>query len=775
MRPDFALTLSFDGIGLLQRAQRGWRDLGFVSFSEPDVPAAIAELRQRAEEASGQDAPPVKLVLPDAQIRYIDVDGAVADDKVPALLEGKTPYALDDLAIDWAIDWGRTYVAAVASETLHEAETFALDHGFTPLSFVAAPDADTFPGEPFFGVAASAEDILPPNEVVETDAGPVTVLSDAAPSEPAGGDTQELAEQVAPAVPGATEPDDAEGPAAPAAAGPDDAEDAAEAAAVFASVRPAPKPGPTDPTPAFTSRRSDADSHEDDDAVAEDPAPKAGRIAEAPDLPPPPSPLRAPDTVPAASPAPVISPPRPAAPPPGDEAERLTIFGARRRGPAATSTPPNARRSSPGRMRTGLFLALGLLGLLATIAVYAALSPESAIARLVSPTTAEDPESRALASDPTGEEADDIADAQADPDPDFEANSAEEMQPEPGAPLIALRGPEQAPVTPEPQLLAEPAGPEPLPEPPAPDPAEIIARYAASGIWQAAPAQSPTPRSQALDDLYVTSIDAPSPTQDAVALPAPGPMLPDTMLAALPNPPPQGTRFDLDRAGRVRPTRDGALSPDGHLVFLGKPPAVPPVTPDRALQTPAEDEADREAIGALSAFRPSLRPENLAELGERATFGGLSRQELAAFRPALRPQGPQGPDTAPDQPVTEAALQTSLRPSSRPKGLKTQTAATSTAAAAATAPARIQPSVPSRANVAQEATVKNALNLRKINLIGVYGSASDRRALVRLQNGRYLKVKVGDRIDGGRVAAIGEAELRYTKNGRNLVLRMPQG
>jgi hypothetical protein len=61
-----------------------------------------------------------------------------------------------------------------------------------------------------------------------------------------------------------------------------------------------------------------------------------------------------------------------------------------------------------------------------------------------------------------------------------------------------------------------------------------------------------------------------------------------------------------------------------------------------------------------------------------------------------------------------------------------------------------------------------------LNLIGVYGKPSDRRALVRLGNGRYQKVVVGDRIDGGRVSAIGDNELRYTKRGRDLVLKMPR-
>ena len=90
------------------------------------------------------------------------------------------------------------------------------------------------------------------------------------------------------------------------------------------------------------------------------------------------------------------------------------------------------------------------------------------------------------------------------------------------------------------------------------------------------------------------------------------------------------------------------------------------------------------------------------------------------------------------------------------------------------APRTVQPKIPSSASVAKTATVRNAINLRNVNLIGVYGKPSNRRALVRLSNGRYRKVVVGDRLDGGRVSAIGESELRYNKRGRDLVLKMPR-
>jgi translation initiation factor 6 (eIF-6) len=76
--------------------------------------------------------------------------------------------------------------------------------------------------------------------------------------------------------------------------------------------------------------------------------------------------------------------------------------------------------------------------------------------------------------------------------------------------------------------------------------------------------------------------------------------------------------------------------------------------------------------------------------------------------------------------------------------------------------------------VAKQATFVNAINLSRINLIGVYGTQSNRYALVRQPNGRYKKIKTGDNIDGGRVAAITSTEVRYQKGGKMLSLKMPK-
>ena len=85
------------------------------------------------------------------------------------------------------------------------------------------------------------------------------------------------------------------------------------------------------------------------------------------------------------------------------------------------------------------------------------------------------------------------------------------------------------------------------------------------------------------------------------------------------------------------------------------------------------------------------------------------------------------------------------------------------------------PKIPTTASVAKNATFANAINLRQTNLIGVYGTPSRRYALVRLGSGQYKKIKVGDRVDGGTVAAITENEVRYKKGGRMVALAMPRG
>jgi len=215
-----------------------------------------------------------------------------------------------------------------------------------------------------------------------------------------------------------------------------------------------------------------------------------------------------------------------------------------------------------------------------------------------------------------------------------------------------------------------------------------------------------------------------------------------------------------------------------------------------------------DAVGqngvALRTLKPTLRPAGFVA-PDVVAFA--SDPTLAGARPALRPEGlapaePEPevaattPDTddvtdlianlvaaAPASPIvtpTARAIVASPRPDTRPRNIATlvsnalarqQTAPATTAVAAA--PSRATGPVPN--SVAQAATIDNAIRLRDLNLIGVYGRSSDRRALVRLSNGRYVKVEVGSSLDGGQVTAIGDSALNYVKRGRTYALELPSG
>ncbi|SLN44099.1 hypothetical protein ROJ8625_02198 [Roseivivax jejudonensis] len=450
-----------------------------------------------------------------------------------------------------------------------------------------------------------------------------------------------------------------------------------------------------------------------------------------------------------------------------DEAQRMTVFGARQQA-------DGARIGGKPRF-LGLMLTALLLVFLAGVAAWASVYLDDGIASFFR----SEPSDRTETADGPAPSlpADGAAIGTADDASDAEAAD--------GPVLAALdASPDGAPDdTSAPAAISEPVAPQPA----GPDAAE--ATYAATGIWPLAPtAPLPLgPGTDSVDDVRLLSLEPDVEMQDPVALPsAPGAAERGAPFEALPSPAPADTVFDLDERGLVRATPEGALSPDRVRIFAGRPPAI---APTRRSVLPGDvplpgDAAALERLQQLRGVRPRIRPVTLIESNERATFRGRSLTELAMLRPQIRPETEKAAAEA-DVTATAQAISTSRPPIARPRDFDRiveeararQRAAppqdTQVASAGAVAPRTVSPSAPSNASVTQQATVRNALNLRSVNLIGVYGQPSNRRALVRLANGRYEKVKVGDRIDGGRVAAIGDSELRYVKGGRNLTLEMP--
>ncbi len=987
MKPNFALNLSHEGITLLHRATAGWLRIGSVSLDDPDLTEELRVLRKTATdlESGGLST---KLVIPNSQILYTEVDAPGPDtaDRIGQIrdgLVGLTPYDVNDLVFDWRMNGKRAQVAVVARDTLREAESFATEYRFNPVSFVAVPENGSFDGEPFFGPTKHAGTFLSDGETVQPDTGKITVLgatsaaAEAKPKHkkkparrkktPAAQATEAVA--VTPDGAGAAEvekptvspaakvktdpaPAPAEAEAAPAVAfasrrrtGADSSKPAAnkpplplraELPPVDAPV-PEPKKAKKPLPPPPPRRKVDIPLREDilDDIppmpvgitrpipgttaqiAARAPLP-AGRSPYPLERPATTTPITAPTTrrvIPPLPPglpgagtgtgkdtgkddpaggflarfkrtakAPSNGAPAPAAAVPS-EAEALTVFGAR----------TDAVGGKPRFL--GLILTLLLLAALAALALWSTyfmddltsgwvedLDEEVAAVRPDDPVT--DP-GGAITTAPLDEPAPDSGGAVLltdEPAPEDTAPqgvdaSAPDQPADGGAPLdgtietALLEAPSEAASEPTlgtsdaPGLPAtDPADAGPEVEITPPDPvrtnpltqAEAEARYAATGIWQRDPPPLDSPGLGRLDDLFIASVDPQLSGQQALALPSLAGVARDARPAAPAAPPPLGTEYDFDERGLIRATPGGSVTPEGTLIFSGRPPVVPGPRPDElrvpqddsrlegapepeagtaaapdptpqaepetetaeaAPETTASDDATDAAVDTtalqdsvardgevarLSQIRPTLRPGTPADNVETASLGGIAPSALDD-RPTVRPLVENTPETPAEDVTEEAAdaeiieetegsdqaVAASLLPRTRPAGFaETVERALEEARASAPEPradpapqprtetqvaaARV-PDIPTSTSVAEQATERNAINLRRVNLIGVYGTPARRSALVRLPSGRFVKVEVGDRVDGGRVAAIGNDELRYVKGGRNITLKMPSG
>lgn len=772
--------------------------MGNVPVGTPDLDEALDALRARAARLEPESLA-CQLIIGNEQIRYMTIDaegdGAARRAKANAAMEQATPYALDELVLDISADGPQTHVAAVARETLAEAEAFALENGFDPVCFVAIPGDEAFLGEPFFGPTKTAG-----SRDVESTGIAIVIVGDIEDDEQVPELEPAPIDEAEPVADDMTGQDTSPQPDAPATKA---------------------RPGPV---PSFVSRRgadeteTETENAPDQEEQAEksaaislldghtpaiDPADDHRRTAQ---IPPPTAatthrgkaePPVTTRTTPIADPAPEAA--LTSFAPSGritDETERLTLFG-ERRGQALPRSPAAIRYAIAfaATVAAAAILLAGLywggLGDVFTSAEQAELTdtPEQVIQppRIEAQVPARAPAAETAAATAPAE-------TPAEPAPELTATApvtlavpATAPQPEEVAlppatrpdPPVAGRSGQDGPVTaPAPMdTAALDIQRDSPPVTPQSAPAEEPARPAPE-LTSVAPMEPEPAALITLDQLFVASIDRRDLSQDAVALIAPRDLQTDGPPRQQSSPAAAGTDFQMDQRGLVDATPEGTLNPDGIMVYLGKPPVVPPPTPERA-----DPEAEaRERLATLAAIRPLARPGGFAETAERAQLGGVTREELAAVRPLARPETLKAPAEG-DETPTAQAVATSLKPLKRPADIA-QVAAAATPTVApdpaqpATQPtvaARIGPTIPSSASVAKQATIGNAINLRRVNLMGISGTPSKRRALVRLPSGRYKHVEVGDRLDGGQVIAIGESELRYKKGSRNIVLKIAGG
>jgi hypothetical protein len=699
-----------------------------------EIPTDAADLtpRLKALVASAGERPlAAALVLPESQILYTRLpapgpDDAAREEQVRAGLDGRTPYSLDEIAFDWVAEGDEALVAAIALETLDEAARFATAHGIDVRGYLAQPEPELFPRDVvFLGEAAedeTAEDATPEEEDVAepVPAAPVPVFT----AMRALPDAQSLAARLA-ATSSRFRPSEPAGTGAASITAPD-------------------IPATVDPVPAVAAGPDLTAA-----PVTADWVPDAGPVAK-------PAPATSAPSRPAAAPAPAAAAPRaPAA-------------------SLAQALPQIPRRRVAIAALVAFLLIAGGWTLLATFG-----PRDPSESTLILPDGVEVPDTELAGAESPG-----------DLDPEAFVPTLEEL--DEGIDADVAGEPAATPAdTATRQVFVD--------VPP------IAGRLFAlkDDTWRTAPAAPALPAVGSDFEIELAAIDPVTRSTDAFAMPLAG--LADRLPGdaadadAIGDTPPGGVALDL--TGDDAPAGDGALQPT-------------------ALAAALTDD-----------IRPRVRPEGIVEDAERARFNGMTLSDLAGIRPTERPASPQS-DPSVNPEATALAVQRSPLPRNRPDNIdelitialavqnpeaapeeeltadppqgvaaaSTATEGVATArapepepepepepAAVAEAPAATTdeepepevvaaaPSMPTRAEVAREATIENAIRLRDVNLIGVYGAPSNRRALVRLPSGRFVKVQVGDRVDGGQVAAIGENSLRYVKSGREHTLVVPSG
>lgn len=924
MKPSFALDFRDGAIALLHRTSRGWQQVGATSINAPDLAEALSYMRSTALGLSPRGLA-TKLVLPNDQILMTTVhapgpDAAKRRKQIKAALEGLTPYGVDDLAFDWSGEGSELRVAVVARETLAEAEAFAVEHRFNPVSFVAAPLDASFQGEPFFGPSALSETLLAQGERVERDRDAIVVVTRDLPRE-------ELAVAApAPATASSPEPEQMAEPApriepapevsaasdtapltvaevAPtnqtAAPLPEAAPETLEVAKAAAAAEPTPPSVPPAPQPAMAMEPPAAEANSPAAPLAAKPddldlpdfgsakVPPAGPAAfdlkalavdlvdEAPmaldvasdgksrtdgaESPAPINPPPAPDRADTVATGPVVAEGRDTSL--ADFSKAAAEARARKAppvGPAPAQRPSvprptlAKRPAAPGTLRDALpFPGTGTAKQVAAGkarpaeqgATMLRLEPRNVVP--LQKTAAPNQDSPAAKAKPTKEMGLFGKPAPVRGKPRYlgliltgllllmlalvaawSSFSLSQSQADPGAQPgdvgLAATDPASSDLpTIEEEALADgqdlPAGPTAVAADPAPE----------TGLPSDNPAAAAVPGNAPQDEIFLAANDTAPLTRDPVLLPS---------LTAATDPPPQlgappppfGTVYTFDTNGRIQPTPEGIITPEGVLLVEGAPAKVPP--PRTATLPPPPDPATGPVLAsaettnsvletfqadpALAGKKPRNRPEGLtpppAPDQEGQTEAPATDIRFADIRPEPRPaaltqasaadalSGAAAASLAANglEQSNEIALVTSRKPLARPDGAD-QAVDAAVAAALQSGEAEPQsaaetanltpeeqaepevenpaPDIPTNASVAKQATDKDALNLSRLALIGIFGNASGRYAMIRQPNGGIKRVKVGDTIDGGKVAAITATELQYQKGGRMLTLTMPKG
>ena len=924
MKPDFALSLSFDGITLLHRTKPGWNIIGTAKLGSATFENDVADIRRKALSLDAR-ADSVKLVIPNEQIKFIKLlrpDGAQSNDIETVILDhlqGATPYHVSELRFDWIASKNDLYVAAVAIETLQEAEKFAEAHSFKPLGNVAIPPKDSFIGEVFFGTALGGQQQMEwyDQEIdISPSPSPEALLKIAPkplpPEPPIARNKGPIEAQQKPANPYPKQPrlptqltkqinEEAEnipvslndlGTAFPRILsqieGKLEGQEQADKPAVFdvsvARVSGSAASPAADPILKRHGFKHKVPAEKIRNVLRPIKQRLSGGISalmaalktllQAS--------LRQSQLVGAAA-AQFVKTCK----------HKLLFEGIV---PLVQTLRPILRKNVLKARDWGLPVVLLsasvlLAGFTATyFIVTRSANPKTDIALAVETVSAEAEADKQidvlrsieeLSPAPeterrrglTGLEGFTTSDTQTKAEVFSETPllGLSELQTSAGFDLSIVEklpmkralsrldslatprstdthnGTELAPEAkieiPQTARSSQLNTPEFIPNGPM-TPEELRRVYVSTGVWPMAPKAPYQASAKTLEDLYIASIDADIRAHDPVILQSPDEFLTDSTndlaipllrkakplaLAAgdpaieMQNQPSAETLVSPSmNALRVLPDvtlRPPSMAPqplaeltpsiitqDSNKTAISQPDAAPSIdaltrldppsvtgfgnqATDPIFESTSTEDTQNQGAETNIASELALKPPSVSSEEEAVASADPQTPRapepaidmLAQSRPLIRPQALVAALRAKEK-AFEEALNTSIRPKIRPE--LTELAQSDTlisrlfSALDEGDEANVDSPIadePSSARVSERATLEKGLNLRKVNLLGTYRFGNSRKALILMPNGSKRMVKVGDRLDGGQVAAIDEEELRYIKSGLNIILSMPSG
>ena len=709
--------------------------VGDVSLDDPNLSDHLAMLRRTALELE-KGGVTTKLVIPNSQILYTEVHAPGPDVNAQIVqiregLDGKTPYDVNDLVFDWRSHGQSAQVAVVLRDSLNEAESFAIQHGFNPVSFVSIPEFGTFDGEPFFGATGHAASLLGHGEEVEPDPNPMIILGTDQPHWKVKADgVRQRRESAATVHQSHQTPLSAHGPRrSPTEMTPHIGQSAPVA------VKPQ--------MPMTDSQKAIRLPLRGDQGLTRMPV-TSPRIAGSGDTP-------GQDGT-AGSNAGRNARLRSSALPSGGQSTQTDRY--RKLGPPSSVAGIQGERTifashHPTRVGRLPRLAIVLLTLLLVIGICVGML------FWISPGPIETGSTQFQDSRNSSQTADGNPASTLENDEVVQPPTTDRIVEEPtGTPSTQsvrtlAAGWASDTVSSFPDVSENPPPDRILVPPPSIAESERI--YVETGIWPLDPVQPVGMVGYGrIGDIYVANMDR-------VASPASATTGPEgsfetaganlTLARGSGQPEDNGSyRQDLVDGLSTEVSGDGSDAPNRVSSQVTVNVQEAPDSPTE-LQPAVEHSAISEALQGI----PALLDQEQLQLSTASFSGDAS-------------------DESPEE-GSNLAVAVSPLPVTRPEGLHL--------VANHRAVSEVKDRVGATAqhtSFASQATQRNAIDLGKINLIGTYGPTGERYALVRLSSSQIIKdIKIGDWIDGGRVTAIGASELHYVRNGQSITLRLPAG